>query len=134
MLTERKGKAFGKGKVFGKGKTTSVRFSKSQKAGLNFPVARVSRYMKKGKFADHVASKASVFLSAVLEYLTAEVLELAGDSAKELHKARIGPSHIQLAVRNDSELDCLLANIHVSDGGVPPFIHSALFSESTKTQ
>lgn len=47
--------------------------SKSAKAGLQFPVGRLSRYLKKGRYADRVGSGAPVYIAAVLEYLAAEV-------------------------------------------------------------
>ena len=47
---------------------------------------------------------APIFMSAVLEYLTAEVLELAGNFARAEKKARITPRHLMLAVRNDEEV------------------------------
>ncbi len=47
--------------------------SKSTKAGLQFPVGRIARYLKKGKYAERVGGGAPVYLAAVLEYLTAEV-------------------------------------------------------------
>ncbi|KAF7119697.1 hypothetical protein RHSIM_Rhsim13G0019000 [Rhododendron simsii] len=48
--------------------------SRSLKAGLQFPVGRVARFLRKGRYAQRVGSGSPVYLSAVLEYLAAEVL------------------------------------------------------------
>ena len=69
-----------------------------------------------------------MYLSAVLEYLAAEVLELAGNAAKDNKKNRINPRHILLAIRNDDELNKLMANTTIADGGVLPNIHPQLSS------
>ena len=50
---------------------------------------------------------APIYMSAVLEYLTAEVLELAGNFAQSEKKARLTPRHIMLAIRNDEEVGTL---------------------------
>ena len=57
----------------GKGKSTKKSVSKSAKAGLQFPVGRVARFLKKGKYATRIGAGAPVYLAAVLEYLAAEV-------------------------------------------------------------
>ena len=100
--------------------------TRSAKAGLQFPVGRVARYMKKAKVSARVGAGASVYMAAVLEYLTAEVLELAGNAARDNKKSRIVPRHIQLAVRNDEELNKLLGHVTIASGGVLPNIHASL--------
>jgi len=111
----------------GKGKTASkTHVSRSTKAGLQFPVARIGRYLKKGRYAKRVGAGAPVYLAAILEYLTAEILELAGNAARDNKKKRIIPRHIQLAVRNDEELNKIFSNVTIAQGGVLPNIHTVL--------
>ena len=94
-----------------KSRATSVATSKaakksrSKRAGLQFPVGRIHRHLRKGNFATRIGSGAPVFLAAVIEYLTAEILELAGNAARDNKKARIIPRHLLLAIRNDEELN-----------------------------
>ncbi|XP_019164418.1 PREDICTED: histone H2AX-like isoform X1 [Ipomoea nil] len=111
----------------GRGKPKATKStSRSQKAGLQFPVGRIARFLKAGKYADRVGAGAPVYLAAVLEYLAAEVLELAGNAARDNKKNRIVPRHIQLAVRNDEELSKLLGDVTIANGGVLPNIHQHL--------
>lgn len=114
----------------GKGKSAKKAVTKSTKAGLQFPVGRVARYLKAGKYATRIGAGAPVYLAAVLEYLAAEVLELAGNAARDNKKTRIVPRHIQLAVRNDEELSKLLGSVTIASGGVLPNIHSVLLPKS----
>jgi len=116
------------GKKAKKGKSQS----KSLKAGLQFPVARIGRYLKKGRYSQRVGAGAPVYLAAVLEYLCAEILELAGNAARDNKKTRIIPRHIQLAIRNDEELNKLLGGVTISQGGVLPNIHAVLLPKKTK--
>jgi histone H2A len=105
--------------------------SSSAKAGLQFPVGRIGRFLKKGRYAPRVGAGAPVYLASVLEYLTAEILELAGNAATENKKTRIVPRHIQLAVRNDEELNKLLGGVTISQGGVLPNVHSVLIPKKS---
>ena len=124
----------GKGGRGGKGKASASRpVSRSAKAGLQFPVGRIARFLKHGRHAERVGAGAPVYLAAVLEYLAAEVLELAGNAAKDNKKSRIVPRHIQLAIRNDEELNRLMANTTIAAGGVLPNIHVFLIPKKDKT-
>jgi len=116
------GKSTGRGKKASSGKSVS----RSSRAGLQFPVGRISRFLRKGRYGARVGGGAPVYLAAVLEYLAAEILELAGNAARDNKRSRITPRHIQLAVRNDEELNKLLGGITIASGGVLPNIHSVL--------
>ena len=68
----------------------------------------------------------------MLEYLTAEVLELAGQAAHDFKRQRVNPRHIQLAVRGDVELNRLLHNAVIVQGGVMPHIEPQLLKGKGK--
>ena len=117
------------------GKNTQVKAtSRSVKAGLQFPVGRIHRKLKKGNYAQRVGAGAPVYLAAVLEYLTAEILELAGNAARDNKKTRIIPRHLQLAIRNDEELNKLLGGVTIAQGGVLPNIHTVLLPKKSKKE
>ncbi len=117
-----------KGGRGGKGKSSASRrvVSRAARAGLQFPVGRIARFLKQGRYGSRVGAGAPVYLAAVLEYLAAEVLELSGNACRDNRRTRIIPRHIQLAVRNDDELARLMANTTIAAGGVLPNIHVAL--------
>jgi len=115
----------GKGKA-GRGKGKANSQTRSSRAGLQFPVGRVGRFLKKGQYARRIGGGAPVYTAAVMEYLTAEILELAGNAARDNKRTRITPRHLQLAIRNDEELNKLLGSVTISQGGVLPNIHGVL--------
>lgn len=105
--------------------------SMSYKAGIQFPVTRIkNRWMKKLASAPRVGDTAAVYMAAVLEYVTAEILELAGNAARDNDRVRINNRHITLAAQNDFELDKLTKNM-VMAGGVIPNIHQQLLPKKT---
>ena len=96
------------------------------RAGFQFPVARVHRFSWKGHYADRIGSGARVYLAAALEYITVEILQLAGNAARENKKHRITPSQLRLAVCNDEELNKLMSGVTITQGGMLPNIQTAL--------
>ena len=119
--------ARGKG---GKSKTKPT--SQSNRAGLQLPVGRIHRLMRKGNYAQRVGAGAPVYMATVMEYLAAEILELAGNAARDNKKSRIIPRHLQLAIRNDEELNKLLAGVTIAQGGVLPKIQAVLLPKKSQ--
>lgn len=60
----------------------------SKRAGIVFPCGRIRRYLKQGNYADRVGIGAGIYAAAALEYLTAEIIELAGNAARDNNKKR----------------------------------------------
>ncbi|VDN13613.1 unnamed protein product [Dibothriocephalus latus] len=119
----------------GRGKSGKSRVkskTRSSRAGLQFPVGRVHRLLRKGNYAERVGAGAPVYVAAVLEYLAAEVLELAGNAARDNKKTRIIPRHLQLAIRNDEELNKFLGHVTIAQGGVLPNIQSVLLPKKSE--
>lgn len=95
------------------------------RAGLQFPAGRVLRMLKETTSLKRVSENAGVFLAAVLEYMTAEVLELAGNATRYNKRKRITQSDLTWVVKNDEELKKLLSSA-ILGGGVLPHIHKQL--------
>ena len=103
----------------------------SSKAGLQFPVGRIGRYLRRRKYTTRMSAKTPVFMAGVLEYLCSEILELAGNAARGDKKSRIIPRHLTLVIRNDEELNTLLKSVTIASGGVLPNIHAVLLPKKS---
>ena len=83
------------------------RQSINQVCDLCFPVNRFASSLRKGRFADKVSKKAAIMMTAVIEYLTADLLEMSSMVAIENKKQRITPAIIIEAMRSDNDLTSL---------------------------
>ena len=106
----------------GKKTKNATQAQKSQtqesRAGLRFPVGRIGRYLREGKFAERTSASSAVMMAAVIEYMTAEILELAGDACGDDKRVRITPKHLQQGIQKDPELLSFMMNTTISSGGV----------------
>ncbi|ELK29781.1 PREDICTED: histone H2A type 1 [Myotis davidii] len=104
----------GRGKQGGKARAKAK--TRSSRAGLQFPVGRVHRLLRKGNYAERVGAGAP-----------------AGNAARDNKKTRIIPRHLQLAIRNDEELNKLLGKVTIAQGGVLPNIQAVLLPKKTES-
>ena len=82
----------------------------SRAAGLQFPVSVIGVYL--GRFTGkYVNPDAAVYLAAVLEYISAEILELSGNAASDLRMNSITPHHLALTFLGDEELEKMLSDV-----------------------
>jgi histone H2A len=108
--------------------TTTERKSRSIRAGLTMPVARIKKAIAAVSRL-RVGVGAPVYLGAVLEYICAEILELAGNASRDNKRVRIIPRHIMLCIKNDEELNKLFKDAIIANAGVIPNIPTVLLGE-----
>ena len=101
------------------------KISMASRCGLTFPTARVGRFLR-SKYSKRVSRDATVMMTGVLEYLTVEILDMAGTCAKENKVKRIVPRHITLVVRNDEEFNAFTRHKYINGGGFVPRLHKRL--------
>jgi len=99
---------------------------RSRRAGLQFDIEGVAALASLACKGVLMSEAAVTYLAAVLEYMTAELLELSGNSARDHHKTTISPRHVALALWNDEELNKLNRTVVIRDSGVLPNIDKTL--------
>ena len=92
----------------------------SVKKGSKYSVSRITHFCKNGRFAERIGAGTPIYLSAVLEYLTSEIVMLAAQEAKAEGTSRLKPRHIMLAIRKDPELNKYFGDGVFSEAGVLP--------------
>lgn len=110
----------------------------NERAGLIFAISRTGHLIRllgtsPSSYGGRVrvGEGAPIYFAAVLEALAAEILDLAGKTAKDYKKHRINSRHVFLALRNDEELNRLFPEEQVFvSGGVLPNIHASLMPKT----
>lgn len=101
---------------------TRRKTSRTKQPKLLFPVYRAHRFLQNGMHmqTNRIGRKAPLALAVIVEYLASQLLSLSGEIAKKFNVKRITPRHLLLAIRMDNELNKLLSDITIAQGGVMP--------------
>ena len=105
--------------------------SRTERSGLTFPVGRLHSYLKSDAKM-RIGATTAVYISAILEYIAAEILEMAGNAARDNKVKRVNPRFIFLAIQNDKEVKALFPNSIFLKGGVMPHINPNLLPKTRK--
>lgn len=116
--------------------------TRSEKAGLIFPVGRIHRIMKsrapKCKTADgklrsgRVSGNAAIYMATILEYLCNEVLDLTAESVKKTKTKRITPQIINTTIKNDEVLKQLFKDVNIVNSSEVGIYNEKLLTLSAK--
>ena len=115
-----------------KQKKAGKKTSKSERAGINFPVGRISRYMKEKKVIERISLGSPVFMAAMQEYITADLLDQAGNTCQDDGKKKLTPRHIFTSIQTDQEFHDLFENTIIANGGVREFVNKELVPENIR--
>lgn len=116
-------------------KTNNIKGSRQNKAGIIFAPSIAEKFLRHFGYSKiMITSYAPVYLSAVLEYLTYEILDLSLNNCKDNKRSRIIIRDMELSIRNDEEFDKLFTKLNILflGGGVIPFIHPSLLNKKKK--
>ncbi|XQJ26767.1 histone H2A [Leishmania guyanensis] len=102
--------------------------SRPTPAILLFPRGLIGRFLRRGQYARRVSASGAVYMAAVMEYLTAELLEMSVKAAAQSPKKprRLTPRIMMTAVRHDEDLNSLLKHVTLARSGVVPSLHKAI--------
>lgn len=86
----------------------------AEKAGLILSVSKTANSIRSNLKKENLSVNASIYATAVLEYILAEILELSGNECRSDKKKTIKPNHIKKAVESDFELEDLMSTLNIS--------------------
>lgn len=107
-------------------KENKKRTTVSEKAGLLFSIGPIRNELQSSFSGYRFSVSTFVYATAVVEYIAAEILELAGNSARDNKRVRIIPRHIFLAIKNDEEFEKFFRDVIIAGGGALPNIRREL--------
>jgi len=116
-------------------KNNTKKGTRQNKAEIIFPPSIVEKFLRNfGNSKIMVTSSAPIFLSAALEYITYEILDISSIYCTDNKRMRITIRDLEIVVRTDIELNNLFNKINISflGGGVIPFIHPSLLKKNKK--
>ena len=87
-----------------------AKMSATARASLCIPPAKARQCLVK-QGVPRVSDKSAVVAAAVVEYIIAEVLEVAGKVTKDNKRTRVTLDDVSTAVRSDDELNRTVGNI-----------------------
>jgi histone H3/H4 len=80
----------------------------SLRAGLLFPTEKIARYLHQERFGQRIGAAATIFLTAVLQFIAGEILKLAVRECIDQKIVKISPKQITNGVSLHAELAPLL--------------------------
>lgn len=96
-----------------------VAVSKSQRAGLIFPVSRVRNFIESIVNVERISDVSSVALASIMEYFCQSICQNASLKASEMKRTRISPRHLLLSVMEDENYRSIFGR-GIFAGGVVP--------------
>jgi histone H2B len=93
--------------------------SNAARAGLTFSPSRVRKLLGAQVSVGRIGVGAPIYLAAVVEYLTAEIFELSGNTSRDHKRVRVNNRDIMLSVSHDDEFAQLYTpKKYILGGGV----------------
>ena len=88
--------------------------NRTARAQLLFSVSHVERLLREGRYAQRLTSSAPIFLAAIVQYLLATVLQLAGNGARRSGCRRITSRLVDMAMHNNAQLSAFFGTTTIS--------------------